>query len=334
MDVLSDVIVAMRVGRPASARVRRHGPWGRRYPSVPGAAFHVILQGTCWLLPPDGAPIALGPGDVVFLPRGVDHGLADTPSTPLTEPFCAPGENGLHFGQREEFPPDAAAQGSGVPSVTLCGAYQFAPSRAHPLLNDLPQIVHLPARLGHHLELRAAVDLLGGELANSRLGSDAVVPALLDVLLLFILRAWFAEQPEHGTATGWAAALGDPAIVAALGGIHRDPARQWTVEELGVQAGLSRAAFARRFTALVGQPPLTYLTWWRLTTAARLLRDSDAPLNAVAQQVGYTSEFAFANAFKREYGTAPGKYRRPGKMRTQSDDLNTVAGRDGDRRGR
>jgi AraC-like DNA-binding protein len=316
MDVLSDVIAAMRVGRPASARVRRHAPWGRRYPLVPGAAFHVILQGACWLLRPDGAPIALGPGDVVFLPRPADHGLADTPSTPLTEPLCVPGEDGLHFGQREEFPPDVAGQGSGVPSVTLCGAYQFDASRAHPLLNDLPEIVHLPARLGHHPELRAAVDLLGGELENSRLGADAVVPALLDVLLLFILRAWFAEQPEQGTATGWAAALGDPAIIAALSGIHRDPARQWTVEELGAQGGLSRAAFSRRFTALIGQPPLTYLTWWRMTTALRLLRDSDAPLNTVAQQIGYTSEFAFATAFKRQYGTAPGKYRRQDRTAT------------------
>ncbi|MDR8411983.1 AraC family transcriptional regulator [Nonomuraea sp. 3-1Str] len=311
MDVLSDVIAAMRIGRPASARVRRHAPWGRRYPPVPGAAFHVILQGTCWLLPPDGDPLALAPGDVVFLPGPVDHGLADTPSTPLTEPFCTPDEQGVHFGQRDEFPPDAV-RGSGAPSVTLCGAYQFDLSRAHPLLNELPRIAHLPARRGRHPELRAAVDLLGGELEDSRLGSDAAVPALLDVLLLFILRAWFAEQPERGAATGWAAALGDPAIITALGCLHRDPARQWTVEELGSRAGLSRAAFARRFTALVGQPPLTYLTWWRMTTAARLLRDSDAPLSVVAQQIGYTSEFAFANAFKRQYGTAPGKYRRQG----------------------
>ncbi|MFC5824640.1 AraC family transcriptional regulator [Nonomuraea insulae] len=316
MDVLSDVIAVMRVGRPVSARVRRHAPWGRRYPPSPGAAFHVVLQGTCWLLPPDGAPIALGPGDVVFLPRAIDHALADTPSSLLTEPFCVPSEDGLHFGQREEFPPDAAGPGSSVPSVTLCGAYQFDASLAHPLLNDLPEIVHLPARLGHHPELRAAVDLLGGELENARIGADAAVPALLDVLLLYILRAWFSDQPEQGTTSGWAAALGDPAIIAALSGIHRDPSRPWTVEELGTRGGLSRTAFARRFTALVGRPPLTYLTWWRMITAQRLLRDSEAPLSVVARQVGYASEFAFANAFKREYGIAPGKYRRQDRTTT------------------
>jgi AraC-like DNA-binding protein len=138
------------------------------------------------------------------------------------------------------------------------------------------------------------------------------VPALLDTLLLYILRTWFDRQPASGAATGWAAALNDRATTAALRAMHRDPARPWTVATLAAEAGLSRAPFARRFTALVGQPPLNYLTWWRMTLAARLLRESDAPLNAVAGRVGYGSEFAFANAFKRRYGTAPGRYRRAG----------------------
>ncbi|WP_370457885.1 helix-turn-helix transcriptional regulator [Actinoplanes sp. OR16] len=92
--------------------------------------------------------------------------------------------------------------------------------------------------------------------------------------------------------------------------MHRDPAHPWTVATLAAEGQLSRAPFARRFTALVGRPPLSYLTWWRMTTAARLLRQDDTPLSAISSKVGYTSEFAFANAFKRQYGTAPGRYRR------------------------
>ena len=92
--------------------------------------------------------------------------------------------------------------------------------------------------------------------------------------------------------------------------VHRDPANPWTVATLAAEAGSSRSPFARRFTALIGQPPLTYLTWWRMMTAARLLRESDAPLAAIATRVGYASEFAFATAFKRQHGTAPGRYRR------------------------
>jgi AraC-like DNA-binding protein len=269
----------------------------------------VILQGSCWLTPPDGgAPIALGIGDVVFFPHGHGYGLADSPATALAEPDCDPLEEAELYASASIGQPL-----HGTPTVTLCGGYQLDPARAHPLLDDLPDMVHLPARLGHRAEIRAAVDLLGSELDRPRLGTDTIVPALLDMLLLYILRAWFDEQPERGTVTGWAAALADPAIGAALHAIHRDPAYRWTVETLAAQARLSRAAFSKRFTALIGQPPLAYLTWWRMTTAAGLLHGSDAPLSEVATQTGYTSEFAFANAFKREYGTAPGRYRRHGQ---------------------
>jgi AraC-like DNA-binding protein len=311
MDVLSDAIAAMRTGRPHSARVQRPACYGRRYPPVDGAGFHVVLQGACCLIPSEGDPITLGVGDVVFLPRGSAHGLADSPATPLADvPATSLAE--VRPGSGDD--PAPAAQGptdrTGAGTVMLCGAYLMDRSRSHPLLDDLPDVIHLPARVGRHPALRAAIDLLGSELEKTRPGADAVVPALLDTLLLYILRAWFDEQSDHGTASGWAAALHDPAVATALRAIHGDPGRQWTVEELGVQAGLSRAAFARRFTTLVGQPPLTYLTWWRMTIAARLLRDSGAPLSTVARQVGYASEFAFAHAFKREYGLAPGGYRR------------------------
>ncbi len=176
-------------------------------------------------------------------------------------------------------------------------------------MHDLPQLIHIPAHVGRHPHLRAAVDLLAAELAQPRLGSDAIIPALLDTLLLYLLRSWLDQQPTHHT-TGWSAALSDPVTTLALQAMHRDPARSWTVATLAAEAQLSRAPFARRFTTLLGQPPMTYLTWWRMTTAARLLRHTDAPLSSIASMVGYTSEFAFANAFKRHHGTAPGKYRR------------------------
>ncbi|MGI8335680.1 AraC family transcriptional regulator [Actinomadura scrupuli] len=309
MDVLSDVIAVMRTGEPRSSRVEWYAPWGQRFMPVRGAAgFQVILQGSCWLVPVDGAPFALGVGDVVFMPHGRGHVLADSPTTPAAEPGCDP-RDGSRFERRHHAPPVGRIRPDGAATVTLCGAYQLDPARAHPLLGDLPDLIHLPARPGHLPEIRGAVELLGAELVNPW-PADAVVRALLDMLLLYILRAWFADQPGRGPVTGWTAALNDPAISAALSSLHGDPAYPWTVETLGARAGLSRAAFSRRFTGLVGQPPLTYLTWWRMTTAARLLVDTDAPLGVVAAQVGYTSEFAFANAFKRRYGTAPGRYRR------------------------
>ncbi|GAA5037220.1 AraC-like DNA-binding protein [Thermocatellispora tengchongensis] len=305
MDVLSDVVALMRTGRPVSARISWRAPWAQAFPPAPGsAAFQVVLRGSCWLIPPGGGePVPLSVGDVVFLPHGDGYALADHPATPVPPPACAPAED------RELFA-SAAFEGDGAETVMLCGGYQLDRGRAHPLLTGLPGVIHLPATLGRDAELRAAVELLASEIGRPRLGADTVVTSLLDMLQLYILRAWFDAQGEACAQTGWAAALADPAVSRALDAIHRDPAHRWTVESLGARAGLSRAGFARRFTGLVGLPPLAYLTWWRLATAARALRESDASVAEVAARVGYGSEFAFSAAFKREYGLPPGRYRR------------------------
>ncbi|MFP3987773.1 AraC family transcriptional regulator [Streptomyces sp. E11-3] len=306
MDVLSDAVAAMRTGRPHSNLTHNHGPWGIRFPASSGAGFHVVLRGSAWLIRAErGAPpVELAPGDVVFLPHGRGHGLAGEPGVPLEEFALRPD------GSWPPAPRRAPSE-TAPTSVLLCGAYLLNRARAHPLLTDLPELVHLPARVGAHPQLRTAVELLGSELQDPQPGSDTIVRSLLDTLLLYILRSWWLEE-RHGGAhlTGWAAALTDPAVAAALRAVHGDPAHPWTVGELSAHGGLSRAAFARRFTATVGRPPLAYLTWWRMITAGRLLREADAPLRTIAERAGYTSEFAFAKAFKREYGMAPGLYRK------------------------
>nr|WP_189180271.1 AraC family transcriptional regulator [Microbispora rosea] len=324
MDVLSDVIAVMRTGRPNAARVRRSGTWGQRFPAAPGTAgFQVILRGSCWLIPPEddagSAPIPLSAGDVVFLSKGHAYGLADSPGTPLAVTACDPATEDPASFVRDSAGPDTPDGGEAT-TVTLCGGYRLDPGHAHPLLHDLPGLIHLPARATSTTGSQAATDaeadlgtlvtLLSREIASPRPGTDAVVPALLDMLLLYILRAWFDGQLARGATTGWAAALSDQAVRTALHAIHRDPARPWTVRSLAREAGMSRAAFAARFAALVGRPPMAYLTWWRMTTAARLLRDSGAGLAEIAARVGYSSEYAFGAAFKRVYGIAPGRYRR------------------------
>ncbi|MFE6865246.1 AraC family transcriptional regulator [Kitasatospora sp. NPDC057692] len=304
MDILTEALSSMRTGQPASVRTEGRAPWGLRLPPVAGAGFHVVLYGTCWLVPLEegAAPIALSPGDVVFLRDGRGHVLADRPDTPAVPEQPSQFRPSLPIGT-------LAIGGDGPRTSLLCGNYHLDQARPHPLVRQLPEIVHLQTRHGRHPELSAAVQLLGAELENPRLGSTGIVPALIDSLLLYILRAWFEEQPP-ATAAGWAAALGDSAVAPALTAIHEAPSAAWTVESLAARAGLSRAAFARRFTMLVGEPPMSYLTRWRMTTAARLLRESEAPLTSVAAQTGYGSEYAFAKAFKREFGLAPGGYRR------------------------
>ncbi|MFI1104140.1 AraC family transcriptional regulator [Streptomyces melanogenes] len=307
MDILTEALASMRTGHPASVRTNGRAPWGLRLPPVAGAGFHVVLYGTCWLVPLEDAPphlkpIPLNPGDVVFLRDGRGHILADHPSTVAQEAKAEPCQGSSPIGS-------VTVGGDGPETSLLCGNYHLDQGRAHPLVHQLPEVIHLETRHGRHPELSAAVQLLGSELENPRIGSDGIVPTLIDSLLLYILRAWLEEQPP-AAARGWAAALGDSAVTPALSAIHEDPSAPWTVESLAERAGLSRAAFARRFAALVGEPPMAYLTRWRMTTAARLLRETDAPLTSVAARTGYGSEFAFAKAFKREYGLAPGGYRR------------------------
>ncbi|MGW4895795.1 AraC family transcriptional regulator [Kitasatospora sp. NPDC004240] len=307
MDILTEALSSMRTGLPTSVRTEGRAPWGLRLPPVAGAGFHVVLSGSCWLIPLDGpAPVAesfrLATGDVIFLRDGRGHILADDPATPA-EPERA--------SQYRPVGPIGTVEvgGDGPRTSLLCGNYHLDQGRPHPLVRQLPAVIHLPTGDGRHPELSAAVRLLGAELENPRLGSTGIVPALIDSLILYILRAWFDDQPP-AAAAGWAAALGDAAVAPALTAIHEAPSTAWTVESLATRAGLSRAAFARRFTSLVGEPPMAYLSRWRLTTAARLLRESEDPLTTVAARTGYSSEYSFAKAFKREFGQAPGGYRR------------------------
>ncbi|MEU6429861.1 AraC family transcriptional regulator [Microbispora sp. NPDC046973] len=306
MDVLADALKAMRTARPRSARAEVRAPWGLRFPAFTGTTFHVVLHGSCWLLdgkpgepgePGEGRHLRLGPGDVVFLRRATEHVLADDPASPVRA--FEPEEVGTDSLGRLRL------DGPGEATVLLCGAYLLDGERPHPLLAELPGVLHLPA--GAHGRLGRLVDLLGQEFDDPQPGSDGVVPALVDAMLLYILRAWIAGRRD--VPGGWAAALTDPAISAALRDIHSEPERPWTVAALAARSAMSRTVFAQRFTELVGRPPLTYLTWWRMTVAARLLRESGAPLAVVARQVGYVSPYAFARAFRREYGISPGRYR-------------------------
>ncbi|KPI25425.1 transcriptional regulator with only HTH domain, AraC family [Actinobacteria bacterium OV320] len=292
MDVVSDAISSVRTGRPHSDRLAVSGSWCTRIAAYEGAGFHVVLAGSCWLLPEGGTGIPLGPGDVALLPHGAGHVLADGPVDAATAARAVPFE--------EVRPPHTAGD-----VELLCGKYRLDRSRTHPLLAELPQVVHLAIRADRPSELRGAVDLLAHELDGRRPGSSLALPSLLDLLLVYMVRAWLARA-----ATGtWPAVLGDPVATAALRALHADPAAPWTNDSLAARAGVSRATLARRFTALVGRPPMAYLTWWRLTLAAARLRETDAPLAAVARETGYGSPYALSHAFSREFGTTPGRYR-------------------------
>lgn len=295
-------MAAMRTGRPQVARALLHAPWGLRFPAAGAIGVQVILKGNAWLTGPGGgAPIRLGAGDIALIRRHAPHALADDPASPLWDADYA-----THI-PADHWPADGSALDPATGgTVMMGGTYDLGAARPHPLFADLPDVVHLPARIGAASEPKAIVDLLGAELDRDLPGTSAATPALLDLLLLYALRAWF-EAPE--APNGWALASRDPELSVALRLIHDHPEHHWTVAELATRCTLSRATFARRFSELTAQPPLSYLTWWRMTLAGRLLRSSDQPLKVIAAQAGYGNEYAFSKAFKRELGVAPSRYR-------------------------
>lgn len=312
VDVVSSVAATLRTCRPKFTRSRRSGSWGNRFGPYPGAGFHVVLRGSCWLITATEPPIPLQAGDAVLLPHGSGRGMSDRPYVRLQD---LPPDEGADRDVHRQLP---------VHADLLCGAYRVDRSLAHPLLRSLPDVIHLPA--GSHHDVSAVVDLLVGELSGPGAGSDAALPALLDLIMVHLIRGWLHQQTSGRLDRGWPAAMADPVLVTALEGIHNDPARHWSVQDLADVSGLSKTAFVRRFTHVVGQSPAAYLTWWRLNAAARVLSHSDAPLAAVAHQVGYSSEFAFAHAFRRYFEVPPGRFRH--QQRLASDREAPVASGD------
>jgi AraC-like DNA-binding protein len=178
------------------------------------------------------------------------------------------------------------------------------------LLQGLPEMIHLPAASTAGGPVAAAVTLMATEACEPESGTGVVVDRLVDLLFVYALRAWLAAQGAPA-GCGWVGALHDDVVGPALRAVHADPAYPWTVAALASHAGLSRAAFARRFHAAIGEAPLTYVTRWRMTVASDRLARGDR-IAAVASMVGYRNEFAFAKAFKRVRGVAPGQLRRAG----------------------
>lgn len=302
MDVLTDVLAATKIGGAVTACLRAAAPWGVHMGPEPTAAFHVITQGTCWLRLPDAQPRQLTAGDVVLLPTGGAHALSSDPTGPLTPYQDVLAGAPTDVATRIELP------GDGPTTQLLCGAYRYDAHAAHPLLTLLPPVVHLPA--GPAVSRQPLTDtlrLLAAELTTPHPGTQTIVDRLVDVLFVHILRAWLAGHADAGAS--WLTALHDPQVGKVIALIHEKPGTAWTVQSLAHAVGTSRATLARRFTAIVGEPPLAYLTRWRMELAARRLRDTAEPLSVIATHVGYTSEFAFSRAFTRARGVPPARYR-------------------------
>ena len=298
MDAISNVLTPLRSGGATLARALLKRPWGISVDPMRSPAIHVVLGGECWLrLAGDEQPLRLLEGDALLVASGVGHTLSD-----------APDSNVISMREALSIQTDAQAAADIETTALLCAKYQLDDGGPHPLVSLMPPLIHLTRRqIGANEPLRLTLELLRVEAQSGRADADIIASRLMDSALVVMLRAWIDNQPE-GTA-GWFGALRDPAVARALRLIHEQPTRAWTVAALADAASLSRATFARRFARLVGEPPLTYLMRWRMTLAAKALRETRRSLDEIARAVGYKSGPAFSKAFRRLYGEAPGRYR-------------------------
>ncbi|WP_031172034.1 AraC family transcriptional regulator [Streptomyces durhamensis] len=308
MDALAGLLDGPRAHGAFMIRACFDPPWAVRVQDEAPLTVMVMARGTACLTPDaDGVPVRLGPGDLAIA-RGPDpYTCGDRPDTAPQALILPGGEcrypdgtslNGsMDLGVRTWGDrPDAA-------TVMLIGTYLMRGEISGRLLAALPPLLTLPAGVW----ACPLTPLLAEEIVRDEPGQEVVLDRLLDLLLISALRAWFS-RPE-AAAPAWYRALADPVVGRALRLLQDDPAHPWTVAVLAAKTGVSRAALARRFTGLVGEPPMSYLTGWRLALAADRLRDTDLTLDSIARQVGYGGAFALSTAFKRVYGVSPQEHR-------------------------
>ena len=303
-DPLGDILDLLRVRGSLLGRVRAGGRWGFRLPHAGAGTLHAVTNGPVWLLVPGEAPRRLDAGDVALLPAGHSHVIASAADAP-SEPFHPEAKRRALRSNREIL--------VGVPPRDvrfLCAGYDYDRHVTHPLLTALPRTLVVRTDDDRASDaIDRILQLLELELDRATAGSATAVNRLIDLLVVNLLRRWIASATRPEAETGWLRAAGDPLVGAALAALHRSPDRPWSLHGLASEVNVSRSTLVRRFVALLGVAPLTYLSRWRMEVAARALRDSDATVATIARSVGYASEFAFTRAFARMRGLPPGRYR-------------------------
>ena len=303
MDAVAGLLDGARAHGAFLLRSVMEPPWAIRIEDRAPLSLMAMVRGDAWVIPADGDPVLLRPGDIAVM-RGPDpYTVADDPHTPA-QIVIHPGQHcttldGTDLSQAMDLGVRTWGNDLAGSTVMLTGTYEGASAIGQRLLGALPALLTLPRDTWDS----PLVGFLADEIVKDEPGQEVVLDRLLDLLVIAAIRAWFSRPDAEAPA--WYRAHTDPVVGKALRMLHNNPAHPWTVAELATENGISRAALARRFTDLVGEPPMTFLTGWRLALAADMLRESGATVGAVAHKVGYGSPFALSTAFKRVHGISP-----------------------------
>jgi AraC-like DNA-binding protein len=322
MDAFSQILSGVTLKSAVFFTAEFSAPWGFFAPAsrimaatiAPGAdqlvLYHLLIEGKAVVELADSTPLELVPGDIVIFPHGAAHHMSSGKG--LTRPFPNYGiSDKVKAGDLSPL----RAGGGGDVSRFVCGYMTCDPHLSRPVLNGLPPVFKIHIRAdpsGQWLE--SSILHLVEEAGSGRVGSEAMLAKLSEALFVDTLRRYIAGLPEQ--QIGWLAGTRDPIVGKSLGLLHSRIAHPWTIAELADEVGISRSALVERFTRYLSEPPMAYLTRWRLEVAARSLEKTSRGVAEIAAGVGYESEAAFNRAFKREFGQPPGRYRSDHKQKS------------------
>lgn len=299
MDALSTVLKATKLRSVVYSKFPLAAPWGLDIVKDENSQFWRLVSGSCIIGAPDGSVIEMAKGDLVFVPHGSAHWIADN-------------ANSL----RMPSPEFVKARRAGTPvfnsngdvTTLIAGHFEFDYKPLHPFLKDLPAVIHIKQYgTENQLLLKQVTQLMLHELDNERPGSSIMLKNLSEIMFINIIRAYLEQA---GPANGFLSALNDTRISKALKLIHESPETNWTLESLASEIGMSRSVFFNQFKKSVHETPLSYLTNWRIRQAEKLLTTDNRNISEIAELVGYQSEAAFNRIFKSKTGQTPAVYRR------------------------
>jgi len=299
MDALSTILEATRLRSVVYSKFPLAAPWGLDIVKDENSQFWRLVSGSCTVGSPDGRIIELAEGDLVFVPHGSAHWIADR-ATSLRMPS----------------PEFVKARRAGIPvfndggdvTTLVAGHFEFDYQPLHPFLKDLPPIIHIRKYVTENqLLLKQVTQLMLEELNNEKPGSRVMLKSLSEIMFVNIIRAYLEQATPD---SGFLSALNDPRISKALKLMQDSPQNDWTLESIASEIGMSRSVFFNQFKKLVHETPLSYLTNWRIRHAQKLLMMDNTNISEIAANVGYQSESAFNRIFKSKTGQTPAVYRR------------------------
>jgi AraC-like DNA-binding protein len=304
-DVLGDVLETLRFRGSIFFRSELAAPWGMSLELTGIPRFHIALSGDCFVGDDDHDAVKVEEMDIVMLPTGSSHWIADQPGRKLVPSQLA--------GEACELGNPLFQQGE-ITNRLMCGVVHYDQESPHPLLDSLPDILHFP-KLDSSQPIWSTVTLIDAEMRRAEGHGGTIVDRLTEVLFLQLLN-YYAEQSDN--APGFLVALRDRRLQRALTLIHREPAFDWSLSSLGEQVGMSRATLVRHFKDAIGVAPMTYIANWRIMKAYNLIKYSSTPLEQIAESVGFGSARTLNKSFQRHYDCTPNELRR----RLQSADSN------------